>query len=467
MATVIKRKTKFYVVYYYTDGKGNKKQKWETWGTQKEADKRKTEIDYRQDNHTFIPPSVKTVSDLLYDFVELYGVNKWALSTYSAKKALIDNYVNPFIGDLKLSDVTPKIMDEYYKNLLKVKAVIRNHHTDNGACVSKRNVKEIHKILRCAFNQAKKWGDISVNPVENAILPESKPHRREIWDPDTLLKALKLCKDDMLLLCMNLSFACSLRIGEVTGLTWDCVDIGEKSIAENNASVYIEKELQRVTKDAMQKLENRDIIKIFPPVMAGGNTSLVLKTPKTESSIRRVWLPNTVGMLLGRIKKSQDEIKEALGEEYQDYNLVVALTNGRPVEERLICKAFHKLIVDNDLPLVVFHSLRHTSTTYKLKMSGGDVKAVQGDTGHAEADMVTNVYSHILDGDRRRNAMRMEKTFYQASETKVTDNLAISAKDQATKIVEMVQNSPELAAQLYQVLGSLAEDSVRKNESQN
>ena len=50
---------------------------------------------------------------------------------------------------------------------------------------------------------------------------------------------------------------------------------------------------------------------------------------------------------------------------------------------------------------MVFHSLRHTSVTYKLKLSGGDIKAVQGDSGHAQADMVTEVYGHILDTAKR------------------------------------------------------------------
>ena len=61
---------------------------------------------------------------------------------------------------------------------------------------------------------------------------------------------------------------------------------------------------------------------------------------------------------------------------------------------------------------VVFHSLRHTSVTYKLKLSGGDIKAVQGDSGHAQADMVTEVYGHIIDEDRRNNAETMENAFY-------------------------------------------------------
>ena len=70
-------------------------------------------------------------------------------------------------------------------------------------------------------------------------------------------------------------------------------------------------------------------------------------------------------------------------------------------------------IIDKEgLPDVVFHSLRHTSVTYKLKLSGGDIKAVQGDSGHAQADMVTEVYGHILDEDRKKNAQMMERAFY-------------------------------------------------------
>ena len=38
----------------------------------------------------------------------------------------------------------------------------------------------------------------------------------------------------------------------------------------------------------------------------------------------------------------------------------------------------------------------------RLKLSGGDIKAVQSDSGHAQADMVTEVYGHIIDEERRR-----------------------------------------------------------------
>ena len=62
----------------------------------------------------------------------------------------------------------------------------------------------------------------------------------------------------------------------------------------------------------------------------------------------------------------------------------------------------------------VIISYGHSSTTYKLKLNKGDIKATQGDTGHAQADMVTRVYAHILDEDRKINAMKMEQSFYAA-----------------------------------------------------
>ncbi|WP_087022789.1 tyrosine-type recombinase/integrase [Butyricicoccus porcorum] len=106
----------------------------------------------------------------------------------------------------------------------------------------------------------------------------------------------------------------------------------------------------------------------------------------------------------------QEMMKSDLGPEYQDYNIVIAQPNGRPFEEHQICQKFKALITEHNLKPVVFHSLRH-STSMKLKISGGDIKAVQGDTGHAQANMVTDVYSHIMNDDRKRLAKKMNDQF--------------------------------------------------------
>lgn len=250
---------------------------------------------------------------------------------------------------------------------------------------------------------------------------------------------------------MNLAFACSLRMGEILGLTWKNVHIEDENIAADNAYIYIEAELTRASKQAIEMLGQKDIYYIFTPLMPNTSTRLILKKPKTDSSVRKVWLPKTVAYILREWKKSQEELKGFLGDEYQDFDLVVALPNGRPCENRIIEKEFSLLKQKAGLPNVVFHSLRHSSTTYKLKLNHGDLKATQGDTGHAEIDMITKVYAHILDEDRKINAQKFESAFYANPDLrKVTppqEQPQAQTVDLAA-LIEQLQKSPELASTL-------------------
>lgn len=154
------------------------------------------------------------------------------------------------------------------------------------------------------------------------------------------------------------------------------------------------------------------MIVVFPSEGKLCTTVRVLKAPKTESSVRKVFIPKSVAEMLEKMKARQEELKSLLGKDYYKYDLVIATDYGLPIGEAAIRKRFKKLIKDHDLPDVVFHSLRHTSVTYKLKLNGGDIKAVQGDSGHSQVNMVTDVYSHILDEDRKRNAELFEEAFY-------------------------------------------------------
>lgn len=161
--------------------------------------------------------------------------------------------------------------------------------------------------------------------------------------------------------------------------------------------------------------------------------------------------------ILREWKKAQDELKSFLGEEYQDYDLVVALPNGRPCENRIIEKEFSLLKEKAGLPNVVFHSLRHSSTTYKLKLNHGDLKATQGDTGHAEIDMITKVYAHILDENRKINAQKFESAFYANPDLRNVKPPQEPEQPQAktldlAALVEQLQKSPELASTLAALL---------------
>ena len=309
MASIVKRKSKYSVVYDYTDENGKRRQRWETFSTNAEAKKRKKQIEYEQDSGTFFIPTAKTLNDLLDEYMSIYGVNTWAMSTY----------------------------------------------------------------------------------------------------------------------------------------------------------IFVNKELQRVTRGALDDLSDKGVIKKFPPCIASTHTALVLKEPKTKTSIRRVYLPKTVAYMLVERKKEIDELMDLFGDEYIDNNLVFCSSNGRPMESQVINRAFNKLIKENGLPHVVFHSLRHSSITYKLKLNGGDMKSVQGDSGHAQVKMVADVYSHIIDEDRCINAQRLEEAFYSSktpdpvedTEPKTADT-AVTESDEsdAAKILELLKN-PETAALLKQLAKAL------------
>ena len=126
-------------------------------------------------------------------------------------------------------------------------------------------------------------------------------------------------------------------------------------------------------------------------------------------------------------------------------------------QDRVIGNAFNRLKKNADLPDVVFHSLRHSSTTYKLKLNKGDIKATQGDTGHAQPDMVTEVYAHILDEDRKVNAQRFEAGFYARADLRGMEQSFRSenAPQQGLEVAQLLlqlQQNPELLTLLNTLL---------------
>ena len=324
--------------------------------------------------------------------------------------------LSPVVGDRRR--VTKESFEHWYVSQSKYRKLCDRSpekSLKSVTYVAPPTVRKIHNVLRSAFHQAVKWELMEKNPAMYATVPKAKTKKHDIWDAPTLFHAIEVCEDERLKLAINLAFACSLRIGELLGLTWDCIDISPESIAAGKAFIYVNKELQRVNKNAMKTLEKKDVLRVFPELRESNKAVLVLKKPKTATSTRKIFLPKTVAEMLVEWKKDQELTKEALGSEYMDFDLVMANGLGMPTEQSRITALFAELIEKNDLPKVVFHSLRHSSITYKLKLNGGDIKSVQGDSGHAQAQMVTDQYSHILDDDRRNNAQLFENAFYSGA----------------------------------------------------
>ena len=466
MASLVERNKRYYVVYTYEDEKGEKKQKWEGFTARADAVRRKSEVEYRKEVGSVVIPQCETMNELLKEYIAMYGKSNWSLSTYSANVNMIKSYIQPYLGAMKLEDITARVLEKYYQSMLRTQAVPKctdKKYKKEVSFVSTETVRRIHKLLHCCFEQAVRWDLMIRNPAQYATVPKSTRKQRDIWTAETLMKAVELCDDPKLKLAINLAFACSLRIGELLGLTWSCIDISEESIKNGTAYVYVNKELQRVDRAALRQLEEKDVIFEFPVLSEKNRTQLVLKKPKTATSVRKVFLPRTVAEMLVDWKKDQDELREALGPEYVDYDLVFTGYYGMPTEASSITASFQKLIKENNLPKVVFHSLRHSSITYKLKLNGGDIKAVQGDSGHAQAKMVTDQYSHILDDDRKLNAQLFENAFYQKKEvmqpvedsgsTESGNQSSVSADDR--RLLEKLMSDESTAALLMALVKKL------------
>ena len=319
----------------------------------------------KQPNKKFI-----TVGELMDEYVQLYGLNHWGDSYLSYSRHRIEHYIRPYLDNVLLTDLTTHELDLFYNSLQDKPAVVLKGHKQTDKTISLQVIEKVHALLRSALNQAVTWGYISINPANNVTLPKYKPQPREVWSPEQAQQALDLCTDAILRLAMLLALGCSVRIGEILGLTWDCVDISETNMEQGTACVCINKELKRCQKQSLTDLERRghsDVIFAFPEKkQTGSTTSLVLKSPKTDSSVRTVYLPDTVSYALRDMKASQDELKGLLGDVYKDFDLVLAHEDGRPYEERQIAEKLRKFIRESNLPPVVFHSLRHCSTSVKL-----------------------------------------------------------------------------------------------------
>ncbi len=217
----------------------------------------------------------------------------------------------------------------------------------------------------------------------------------------------------------------------------------------------VDRELQRCDVKSVEDLErvSRSTIKFkFPAIMPKkATTILVLKSPKNESSNRKIYLSKTVVNELRKVAAEQEEHKNLMKDQYNDMGMVVAQINGHPYEQNIISKHFKKLIKDHGLRPVVFHSLRHTSTSVKLKLSKGNIKAVQGDTGHAEARMVTDTYAHGFDADRKLIAHEMDAGLFDKVNKKpeaVEINLA-----EMERVKTMLRAHPELQLEFMKGMG--------------
>jgi integrase len=248
--------------------------------------------------------------------------------------------------------------------------------------LSARTVRYTHSVLRSALEQAVKWGLLSRNPTKHVDLPRMERRELSVLSVEELGRFLEAAREDRWYALWELLAATGMRPAEALGLKW--ADIEGHRI--------------RIQRSLVRHSDGR----------------WTLKEPKTSRARRTVTIPKTVEQTLQRHRKEQVEQRLQAGPEYQDHGFVFAVSNGSPLDWKVVVQRHFKPIRKRaGLPGLRPYDLRHTCATLLLG-SGENVKVVSERLGHASAALTLDVYSHVLPDMQQRAAERLEGLLFGA-----------------------------------------------------
>lgn len=367
------------------DGKRNQITK-AGYRTQKEALEAGTKAlaEYNNSGLHFEPKEI-SVSDYLDYWFEIHAKINYKYNTQSAYRNIIEKHLKPRFGSYKLKALNPSSIQQY-ANDLKI----------NG--YSKSMLTGILITFSVALDYAvEPLQYIANNPIRLVRFPkvERQPRERIILKMDEWEKIQSHFMNTRYYILLMVGFHTGLRIGEVTALTWDDIDLDKKVINVNKIVVRRKNEKKyswyfggtktisstRIIKigDTLLKYLKEEKIRQQKNELKYGEyyTINVLKQEKDEK-----------GNTINRIVPIQKHIKTPSPRT----NLICVDEDGSFTSSdtfkycsRVINRSMH-ILFD-------FHSLRHTHATMLIE-SGAHVKAVQERLGHKKIETTLQTYVH-------------------------------------------------------------------------
>ena len=144
-----------------------------------------------------------------------------ALSNYST---IVATYVVPRIGDIRLSRLATRQVEQLYADLLEGGA-------RDGGPLSPTTVGQVHRTLRRAFNDAIRWGLLNASPVTAAKVPRKDGRTMTVWTPPQTAMFLTSVRRDRLFALWLVASHTGMRRGELAGLRWRDVDLASGKVS--------------------------------------------------------------------------------------------------------------------------------------------------------------------------------------------------------------------------------------------
>jgi integrase len=361
------------------DGKRIKHTKTIQATSRREAEKELAKFVAEVEKGLYVEPSKLTFKDFVERWLRDYGESNLAPKTLFRYRQILSSRVIPAMGHLKLEQIRPVHLIEFYKNLQE--DGIREDGKPGG--LSAKTILYHHRVISSILNDAVEWQLIPFNPASRVKPPKVQKKQAACYDMDqvkAMLKALET-EEPKYRVIVIMALLTGLRRGELMGLTWQDVDFDGGTLMVRQASQYL----------------------------PGKGT--FVKEPKNESSQRLLALPSSLVNILRQYKREQAEHRLKVGDLWQGSDRLFTTWDGQPMHPDTISSWFPKFLKRHGLPHLPFHGLRHTAATLLIN-KGIPLKNVSGRLGHADVGTTGNIYSHFLQSADRVIADTLDE-FYQ------------------------------------------------------
>lgn len=278
------------------------------------------------------------------------------ISTYCVYDLMLKNHIGLYFDDLYLHEIDEEIL--------------QNFIYDKTNKLSPKSIKDLIVVIKMILKQGVKKKYCQTQQFD-LIYP--KPIKEEKVSVFTKLEQKKLTdylinnfdfKNLGLLICLYTG----IRIGEVSAIKWSDIDI-------DNNTLSISRTLQRIYLD--------------------GKTEIIEETCKTDKSIRTIPLCRILIKFIKPLKRIVNN------------DFYVISNTEKPIEPRTYRVYYKKILERLDLPVIKFHSTRHSFAT-RLIESKADVKTVSSILGHSNIATTLNLYVHPNDEQKKKS---IEKAF--------------------------------------------------------
>lgn len=319
--------------------------------------KLRTEL-YKDDNQSNVLRNATTLDEWYEQWMRVYKCH--CRNTTKRTYWICYRRIQTELGNIKLLNLNRMILQETFNQLA----------TDNVRCDCKAVLVD---MLNCAVEAEL----IAKNPALGirTVLNHDRKEEKRILSDDEIETLLEASKGYPIHSFFIVALGTGMRMGEILGLTWDCVDF-------NVGIIRVRKTLCYLPND-------------------GVNAIYEFHPPKTQAGDRRIPMTKIVRDALLELKESKESIEHKYQAPKGFEDLVFCSKTNRPINEANI-RASIRMVVDRinrenpDKEFEVFtpHGLRHTFAT-KAIANGMRPKTLQTILGHQSLQMTMDLYCHV------------------------------------------------------------------------